>query len=81
MPAEDPNLLACCVGPAGVEEGGVELAAGGAIRTLVLALHALGVRASFQPTEPADRRALAVALGLEPGWEPLGLLAAETVAA
>jgi coenzyme F420-0:L-glutamate ligase / coenzyme F420-1:gamma-L-glutamate ligase len=73
---EDPNLLACCVGPAGVEEAGIELAAGGAIRTLVLALHALGVAAQFQAATPAARNALAAALGLEPGWEPLGLLAA-----
>jgi coenzyme F420-0:L-glutamate ligase/coenzyme F420-1:gamma-L-glutamate ligase len=76
VPGEDPNLLACCVGPAGVEEAGIELAAGGAIRTLVLALHALGVAAQFQAATPAARNALAAALGLEPGWEPLGLLAA-----
>jgi coenzyme F420-0:L-glutamate ligase / coenzyme F420-1:gamma-L-glutamate ligase len=76
VPGEDPNLLACCVGPAGVEEAGIELAAGGAIRTLVLALHALGVAAQFQAATPTARNALAAALGLEPGWEPLGLLAA-----
>jgi coenzyme F420-0:L-glutamate ligase / coenzyme F420-1:gamma-L-glutamate ligase len=76
VPGEDANLLACCVGPAGVEEAGIELAAGGAIRTLVLALHALGVAAQFQAATPAARNALAAALGLEPGWEPLGLLAA-----
>jgi coenzyme F420-0:L-glutamate ligase/coenzyme F420-1:gamma-L-glutamate ligase len=76
VPGEDPNLLACCVGPAGVEEAGIELAAGGAIRTLVLALHALGVAAQIQAATPAARNALAAALGLEPGWEPLGLLAA-----
>ena len=69
-------MLACCLGPGGGadEEAAVELAAGGAIRTLVLALHALGVAALFQPAGPADRPALAVTLGLEPGWEPLGLL-------
>jgi coenzyme F420-0:L-glutamate ligase/coenzyme F420-1:gamma-L-glutamate ligase len=76
VPGENPNLLACCVGPAGVEEAGIELAAGGAIRTLVLALHALGVAAQIQAATPAARNALAAALGLEPGWEPLGLLAA-----
>jgi len=76
VPGEDANLLACCVGPAGVEEAGIELAAGGAIRTLVLALHALGVAAQIQAATPAARNALAAALGLEPGWEPLGLLAA-----
>lgn len=75
-PAEARTVLACCLGPGGGadEEAAVELAAGGAIRTLVLALHALGVAALFQPAGPADRPALAVTLGLEPGWEPLGLL-------
>jgi len=68
-----PALLACCLGPPATEdEPGVELAAGGAVRTLVLGLHALGVVAVFHPAGPA----LAAALGLEPGWEPLGLLAA-----
>jgi coenzyme F420-0:L-glutamate ligase/coenzyme F420-1:gamma-L-glutamate ligase len=73
-----PTRLACCLGPptdpAGTGDAGVELAAGGAIRTLVLALHALGVGASFQPATPAGRRDLAGALDLGPGWEPLGLL-------
>ena len=47
-----PELLACCLGPpADPAEvpAGVELAAGGAVRTLVLGLHALGVVAVFQP--------------------------------
>ena len=76
-----PALLACCLGPpdparAADPADGVELAAGGAVRTLVLALHALGVAAGFHPASPAARPALAAALGLDPGWEPLGLLAA-----
>ena len=74
-----PDRLACCLtpptDPAGAGAAGVELAAGGAIRTLVLGLHALGVGASFQPATPAGRRNLAGSLGLGPGWEPLGLLA------
>jgi coenzyme F420-0:L-glutamate ligase/coenzyme F420-1:gamma-L-glutamate ligase len=71
--ADAPALLACCLGPpATKDEPGVELAAGGAVRTLVLGLHALGVVAAFQPAGPA----LAAALDLEPGWKPLGLLAA-----
>jgi coenzyme F420-0:L-glutamate ligase / coenzyme F420-1:gamma-L-glutamate ligase len=71
--AGTPSLLACCLGPPAAEDDpGVELAAGGAVRTLVLGLHALGVVAVFHPAGPA----LAAALGLEPGWEPLGLLAA-----
>ena len=72
-----PALLACCLGPPATEDGpGVELAAGGAVRTLVLGLHALGAGARFQPAAPAARRALAATLDLDPGWEPLGLLAA-----
>jgi coenzyme F420-0:L-glutamate ligase/coenzyme F420-1:gamma-L-glutamate ligase len=79
VPVPDaPALLACCLGPAtdpAADASGVELAAGGAVRTLVLGLHALGVGASFQPAGPAGRRDLAGALRLGPGWEPLGLLA------
>jgi coenzyme F420-0:L-glutamate ligase/coenzyme F420-1:gamma-L-glutamate ligase len=72
--ATAPALLACgLTPPAGEEAAGVELAAGGAVRTLVLGLHALGVGAAF---EPARGPALAAALGLDPGWRPLGLLAA-----
>jgi hypothetical protein len=80
VPVPDaPERLACCItpptDPAGAGAAGVELAAGGAVRTLVLGLHALGVGASFQPATPAARRDLAGSLGLGPGWEPLGLLA------
>ena len=73
-----PTLLACCLGPPeGDEDGaGAELAAGGAVRTLLLGLHALGAGAWFEPAAPAARRTLAEALDLDPGWEPLGLLAA-----
>jgi coenzyme F420-0:L-glutamate ligase/coenzyme F420-1:gamma-L-glutamate ligase len=78
-----PALLACCLAPPtdgaraadGQEAAGVELAAGGAVRTLVLALHALGVAAVFSPAGPAAQ-ALAAALGLGPGRRPLGLLGA-----
>jgi len=79
--ASAPTLVACGLAPAadgagrlhGVDAAGAELAAGGAVRTLVLGLHALGVGAVF---EPAQAPALAGALGLDPGWRPLGLLAA-----
>jgi len=72
--ARAPTLLACGLSPPAEEEAaGVELAAGGAVRTLVLGLHALGVGATF---EPARGPALAAALALDPGWRPLGLLAA-----
>ena len=55
---------------------GVELAAGGALRTLVLGLHALGIGAVFEAAPPAARPALAGALRLDPAWRPLGLLGA-----
>jgi coenzyme F420-0:L-glutamate ligase / coenzyme F420-1:gamma-L-glutamate ligase len=76
-----PTLLACCLGPPDAARAADpaatdELAAGGAIRTLVLGLHALGVAAVVAPAAPAARPALAGALGLDPGWLPLGLLAA-----
>jgi coenzyme F420-0:L-glutamate ligase/coenzyme F420-1:gamma-L-glutamate ligase len=75
--AEALALLACCLGPpAGADPPGVDLAAGGAVRTLVLGLHALGAVTAFHPAGPAARPELAAALGLGPGWEPLGLLAA-----
>jgi coenzyme F420-0:L-glutamate ligase / coenzyme F420-1:gamma-L-glutamate ligase len=78
LPAGASALLACCLAPGGPVTGddGVELAAGGAVRTLVLGLHALGVGAVFAPAGLAGRPALAAALGLDPGWWPLGLLAA-----
>jgi coenzyme F420-0:L-glutamate ligase/coenzyme F420-1:gamma-L-glutamate ligase len=68
--AAAPALLACHLEPP--LPAGVELAAGGAVRTLLLALHALGVAARFEPAGPA----LAAALALDPGARPLGLAAA-----
>jgi coenzyme F420-0:L-glutamate ligase/coenzyme F420-1:gamma-L-glutamate ligase len=74
-----PALLACCLvppAPGATPAAGLELAAGGALRTLLLGLHALGVAAVFQAAEAAARPALVAALGLDPGWSPLGLLGA-----
>jgi coenzyme F420-0:L-glutamate ligase / coenzyme F420-1:gamma-L-glutamate ligase len=68
--AAAPALLACHLEPP--LPAGVELAAGGAVRTLLLALHALGVAARFDPAGPA----LGEALALDPGTRPLGLVAA-----
>jgi coenzyme F420-0:L-glutamate ligase/coenzyme F420-1:gamma-L-glutamate ligase len=65
-----PALLACYLDPP--LPSGAELAAGGAVRTLLLALHALGVAARFEAAGPA----LAAALALDPGARPLGLVAA-----
>jgi coenzyme F420-0:L-glutamate ligase/coenzyme F420-1:gamma-L-glutamate ligase len=67
--AAAPALLACHLEPP--LPAGVELAAGGAVRTLLLALHALGIAARFQPAGPA----LAETLALVPGDRPLGLVA------
>ena len=53
-----------------------ELAAGGAVRTLLLALHAHGLAAVFVAADGAARAALATALGLPAAVRPLGLLAA-----
>jgi coenzyme F420-0:L-glutamate ligase / coenzyme F420-1:gamma-L-glutamate ligase len=86
--ASAPALLVPCLTPpaaavtasAGVPappaDAAVELAAGGALRTLVLGLHAQGVATAFTAAGPEARAALAAALGLPPGPRPLGLLAA-----
>ena len=79
--AEAPFLLTCSLdgpGSAGAADpaAGLDLAAGGALRTLVLALHALGIAAVLHPAAPAARPALAAALGLGPGAEPIALVAA-----
>jgi coenzyme F420-0:L-glutamate ligase / coenzyme F420-1:gamma-L-glutamate ligase len=77
--AAAPVLLACGLPADGQDLPGAELAAGGAVRTLALGLHALGVAAVFEPAgAPARAEALAAALGpdADAGWRPLGLLAA-----
>jgi coenzyme F420-0:L-glutamate ligase / coenzyme F420-1:gamma-L-glutamate ligase len=85
--ASAPVLLVPCLTPpaTGVTVSGgapappadaTELAAGGALRTLLLGLHAQGVATAFAAAGPEARRALATALGLPPGSRPLGLLAA-----
>jgi len=74
-----PALLACYLDPPA--PAGIELAAGGAVRTLLLALHALGIAARFQPADPAAGPALAAAAGLDPAAHLLGLVAAGRPAA
>jgi coenzyme F420-0:L-glutamate ligase / coenzyme F420-1:gamma-L-glutamate ligase len=80
--ASAPALVAPCLALAGPPEPradraeATELAAGGAVRTLLLALHAHGLAAAFVAADLAARQALATALGLPPGTRPLGLLAA-----
>jgi coenzyme F420-0:L-glutamate ligase/coenzyme F420-1:gamma-L-glutamate ligase len=73
--ATAPALLAACL-TAGDAAAGVELAAGGAVRTLLLGLHAQGVGARFAAAERPARAALADALALPAGYRPLGLVAA-----
>jgi hypothetical protein len=46
------------------------------VRVLLLGLSALGVGAVFEAAGPSARAALAAALALDPGWWPLGLVAA-----
>jgi coenzyme F420-0:L-glutamate ligase / coenzyme F420-1:gamma-L-glutamate ligase len=83
--ATAPLLLAPCLAPAAGDDkpageagtpAGVELAIGGAVRTLQLALHAQGIASSFEPATPEGRAALAAALEPAAGWRPLGLVAA-----
>jgi coenzyme F420-0:L-glutamate ligase / coenzyme F420-1:gamma-L-glutamate ligase len=86
--ASAPALLVPCLTPPAVEvtasagvpappaDAVVELAAGGALRTLLLGLHAQGVATGFAAAGPESRAALATVLGLPPGSRPLGLLAA-----
>jgi coenzyme F420-0:L-glutamate ligase/coenzyme F420-1:gamma-L-glutamate ligase len=63
-------------GAARPDDPGVALAAGGAVRTLQLALHVQGIGSRFQPAGPHGWAALAAALELAAGWRPLGLLGA-----
>jgi coenzyme F420-0:L-glutamate ligase / coenzyme F420-1:gamma-L-glutamate ligase len=85
--ASAPVLLVPCLtpaatgttasaGPPAPPADATELAAGGALRTLLLGLHAQGVATAFAAAGPEARAALVTALGLPPGSRPLGVLAA-----
>jgi coenzyme F420-0:L-glutamate ligase / coenzyme F420-1:gamma-L-glutamate ligase len=76
--ADAPLLLAPCLAPTpgAAEAAGLELAAGGAVRTLQLALHVQGIASRFAPAPPEGWAALAEALDVADGWRPLGLVAA-----
>jgi len=52
------------------------LAAGGAVRALLLALHAQGLTGTFAAAGPSRREAATGALGLPAGWLALGTVAA-----
>jgi coenzyme F420-0:L-glutamate ligase/coenzyme F420-1:gamma-L-glutamate ligase len=79
--ADAPLLLAPCLAPTpraveAAPAAGVELAAGAAVRTLQLALHAQGIASWFAPATPEGRAALAEVLDIAAGWRPLGVVAA-----
>jgi coenzyme F420-0:L-glutamate ligase / coenzyme F420-1:gamma-L-glutamate ligase len=82
LAASAPVLLVAWLTPADSQDphGGraqaATLAAGGAVRTLLLALHAQGVAAAFLAAGPEAGVELAAALDLPAGARPLGLLAA-----
>jgi coenzyme F420-0:L-glutamate ligase / coenzyme F420-1:gamma-L-glutamate ligase len=82
LAASAPVLLAAWLAPAhprdphGGRAEATALAAGGAVRTLLLALHAQGVAAAFLAAGPEAGVELAAALDLPAGARPLGLLAA-----
>jgi coenzyme F420-0:L-glutamate ligase/coenzyme F420-1:gamma-L-glutamate ligase len=78
-----PLLLVPCLAPsgrAGSREAsaavGLELAAGGALATMLLGLHAQSLQAVFVPAGRHAEDELAAALALAAGWRPLGTLAA-----
>jgi coenzyme F420-0:L-glutamate ligase/coenzyme F420-1:gamma-L-glutamate ligase len=73
-PADAPRRAEAAQAPAPWDKG-VALAAGGALRTLLLALHVQGIGAAFAPAGAAAPE-LAAALELAAGWRPLGLVAA-----
>ena len=81
---EAPVLLVPCLGlpdgpaaPRAAEaDAGELLAAGGAVRTLLLGLHAQGLAGAFTASSRSSREAAASALGLPAGWLALGTVAA-----
>ncbi len=78
-----PLLLVPCLAPSGragsreaSAAAGLELAAGGALATMLLALHAQSLQAVFVLAGQHAQDELAAALALAAGWRPLGALAA-----
>jgi coenzyme F420-0:L-glutamate ligase / coenzyme F420-1:gamma-L-glutamate ligase len=71
-----PILLVPCVsGSEDSSDEAILLAAGAAIRTLVVALHAQRVAWSWDPGRPFDAEVARAALALGEGWRPLGIVA------
>jgi coenzyme F420-0:L-glutamate ligase/coenzyme F420-1:gamma-L-glutamate ligase len=75
-PAGEGGTRGAGAGAARPDDPGVALAAGGAVRTLQLALHVQGIGSTFEPAGPEGSAGVAAALELAAGWRPLGLLAA-----
>ncbi|HZD37181.1 MAG TPA: coenzyme F420-0:L-glutamate ligase [Actinomycetes bacterium] len=82
-----PVLLVPCLAPGGrhdypderrrrAEAAMFELAAGGAVQTLLLALHAQGLGGAWISSSLFCQEVAARALDLPPGWLPLGSVAA-----
>jgi coenzyme F420-0:L-glutamate ligase / coenzyme F420-1:gamma-L-glutamate ligase len=82
-----PVLLVPCLEPGAArahpdgrrraaEASRLELTAGGALRTLLLALHAQGLGAAWVPSSLFCGEVAAAALDLPAGWRPLGSVAA-----
>jgi coenzyme F420-0:L-glutamate ligase / coenzyme F420-1:gamma-L-glutamate ligase len=67
-------IVPCRRAPAGTSEEAILLAAGAAIRTFVVALHAQGVAWSWQPDRPFDGDGARAALALGTDWRPLGIV-------
>jgi coenzyme F420-0:L-glutamate ligase/coenzyme F420-1:gamma-L-glutamate ligase len=82
--AEAPVLLVPCLAAGGADQGDrgaaawieVQLAAGGAVQTLLLALHALGLAGAWIASSLSCQQAAARALELPDGWLPLGSVVA-----
>jgi coenzyme F420-0:L-glutamate ligase / coenzyme F420-1:gamma-L-glutamate ligase len=71
-----PILLVPCVsGSEDSSDEAILLAAGAAIRTLAVALHAQRVGWSWDPSRPFDAEGARAALALGEGWRPLGIVA------
>jgi coenzyme F420-0:L-glutamate ligase/coenzyme F420-1:gamma-L-glutamate ligase len=84
---EAPLLLVPCLAPGGrheypderrsaAEAAMFELAAGGAVQTLLLALHAQGLGGAWISSSLFCQEVAARALDLPDGWLPLGSVAA-----
>jgi hypothetical protein len=70
-----PVLVIPCAGATDASEQTTFLAAGAAIRSLVIALRGLGLASSWEPNLTLDPDRARAALALEPGIRPLGIVA------